>query len=65
MDYAKLFAFAEHNGIHAVDIMPTGARRSAFDAAYRRRARQTPLKLLCTDLAADREATIPGVLRQR
>lgn len=65
VDYAKLFAFAERNGIHAVDIMPTGTRRSAFDAAYRRRARQMPLQQLCTDLAADRDAVIPGVLTQR
>ena len=65
VDYAKLFAFAERNGIHAVDIMPTGSRRSAFDAAYQRRARQTTPQQLCTDLAADRDATIPGVLTPR
>ena len=65
VDYAKLFAFAERNGLHAVDIMPTGPRRSAFDAAYQRRARQMTPQQLCTDLAADRDATIPGVLTQR
>ncbi len=65
VDYAKLFAFAERNGLHAVDIMPAGPRRSAFDAAYHRRARQMTPQQLCTDLAADREATIPGVLTQR
>ena len=65
VDYAKLFAFAERNGLHAVDIMPTGQRRSAFDAAYQRRARQMTPQQLCTDLAADRDAIIPGVLTQR
>ena len=62
VDYAKLFAYAERNGLHAVDILPTGARRSAFDAAYQRQ--MTPQQL-CTDLAADRDASIPGVLTQR
>ena len=65
VDYAKLFAYAEQNGIHAIDILPTGARRSAYDAAYQRRARQMTPQELCTDLAADRDATIPGVLTQR
>ncbi len=65
VDYAKLFAFAEQNGIHAVDIMPTGVRRSAFESAYQRRARQMTPQQLCTDLAADRDAVIPGVLTQR
>ena len=65
VDYGKLFAFAERNGVHAVDLMPTGVRRSAFDSAYQRRARQMTPQQLCTDLAADRDATIPGVLTQR
>ncbi len=65
VDYAKLFAYAEQNNIHTVDILPTGARRSAFDAAYQRRARQMPRQRICTDLAGDRNATIPGVLTQR
>ena len=65
VDYAKLFAFAERNGLRATDLMPTGARRSAFDAAFQRRARQMPRQLVCTDLATDRDADIPGVLTQR
>ena len=65
VDYAKLFAYAERNGVHEVDILPTGVRRSVFDAAYQRRARQMTPQQLCTDLAADRDATIPGVLTQR
>ena len=65
VDYAKLFAFAELHGIHAVDIMPTGVRRSAFESAYQRRARQMTPQQVCTDLAADRDALVPGVLTQR
>ena len=65
VDYDKLFAFAERNGIRPVTILPTGERRAAFDAAYRRRARLVHGDQLCGDLAAARDATIPGVLTAR
>ena len=65
VDYAKLFAFAERNGIDPVDIMPTGERRAAFEAAYGRRVREMPPEQLCSDLAAARAATIPGVFTER
>ena len=45
--------------------MPTGARRAAFDADYRRRSASTDDGALCADLAAQRQADIPGVFLQR
>ena len=65
VDYGRLFAFAEQNGIRPVEIMPSGARRAAFDAAYRRRARERQGDGLCVDLAADRAAAIPSVFKPR
>jgi hypothetical protein len=65
VDYGKLFSFAEQNGIRPVEIMPTGARRTAFDAAYRHRAQERQGDGLCVDLAAERAASIPGVLLPR
>ncbi len=65
VDYGKLFAFAERNGIHPVDIMPLGERRAAFDAAYRRRARDAKGERLCGVLAEERDDTVPGVLLPR
>ncbi len=65
VDYGKLFAFADRNGIRPVEIMPTGSRRPAFDLAYKRRARERQGDALCIDLAADRAAVIPGVFLPR
>ncbi len=65
VDYGRLFAFAEENGIRPVEIMPMGVRRPAFDAAYRHRARERQGDILCVDLAADRAAVIPGVFLPR
>ena len=65
VDYGKLFAFAEQNGIRPTDILPTGARRAAFEDALRGRARERPGDDLCVDLAADRAAAIPGVFKPR
>ena len=65
VDYGKLFAYAESNGIRPVEIMPLGERRAAFDAAYRRRARDTGGDRLCGDLAQERDAVIPGVFTAR
>lgn len=65
VDYGKLFAFAERNGIRPVEIMPLGERRAAFDAAYRRRARETQADRLCGALAQERDAMIPGVFTTR
>ncbi len=55
VDYGRLFAFAERNGIRPVEIMPLGERRAAFDAAYRRRARDTRGDRLCGALAEERD----------
>ena len=65
VDQDKLFAFAERNGINPVDILPTGERRAAFEAAYGRRVREMSPEQLCGDLAAARAATIPGVFTAR
>ena len=65
VDYDRLFAFAESKGIASVDIMPTGPRRAAFEAAYRARARDTATEGLCGPLAAERAALIPGLFSQR
>ena len=65
LDYGRLFAFAERRGVRPVDIMPLGDRRASFDAAYRRRARDTKGDDLCGTLAGAIEATIPGVLTAR
>ncbi|RYC32879.1 hypothetical protein D3273_05270 [Lichenibacterium minor] len=65
VDYGRLFAYAERNGIRPVDIMPFGERRAAFDADYRRRARDTQGSRLCGALAQDRDALIPGVFTAR
>lgn len=65
VDYGRLFAYAASNGIRPVDILPTGERRPAFDAASRRRAREMRGDRLCADLAAARDATIPGVFTAR
>lgn len=65
VDYGRLFAFAASNGIRPVDILPTGERRAAFDAASRRRAREMRGDALCTDLASERDAVIPGVFTAR
>lgn len=65
VDYGKLFAYAESNGIRPVEIMPLGERRAAFDAAYRRRARETRGDQLCGALAQERDAVIPGVFTAR
>ena len=65
VDYGKLFAYAEAHGIRPVDIMPTGERRAAFDAATRKRIDDLPPARLCSDLAADRDAVIPGIFTAR
>ena len=65
VDYGKLFAYAERNGIRPVEIMPLGERRAAFDAAYRRRAREVQGDRLCGTLAQARDAVIPGVFTAR
>ena len=65
VDYGKAFAFLQRNGIDPVDIMPTGTRRAAFDADIRRRAAPTDDGALCADLAAQRQADVPGVFTQR
>ena len=65
VDYGKLFAYAERNGIRPVEIMPLGERRAAFDAAFRRRARDAKGERLCGELAQERAATVPGVLVPR
>lgn len=65
VDYGRLFAFAESNGIPAVEIMPTGPRRAAFEAAYKARAREAGTDQLCGPLAADRAALIPGLFSAR
>ena len=64
-DYGKLFAYAERNGLRPVDVMPLGERRAAFEAAYRRRAREMKPDRLCGELAAERDATVPGVFTPR
>lgn len=65
VDYGKLFAFAERNGVRPVEIMPLGERRATFDAAYRRRAREAKGDRLCRDLAEERDNTVPGVFLPR
>ena len=65
IDYGKAFAFLQKNGIDPADIMPTGPRRPAFDADYRRRSASTDDGALCADLAAQRQADIPGVFLSR
>ncbi len=65
VDYGKLFAYAERHGIDPVDVMPFGGRRSAFDAATRRRTRDAQGDALCGTLAAEVAATIPGVFTAR
>lgn len=65
VDYGRLFAFAEGNGIQPVDIMPTGPRRPAFEAAFRARSREAGVDQLCGPLAADRAAVIPGLFSAR
>lgn len=65
VDYGKLFAYAERNGISPVDVMPLGERRAAFDARYRRRQRERRGADLCGALAAARGAEIPGVFTAR
>ncbi len=65
VDYGRLLAYAERNGIRPVEIMPLGERRAAFDAAYRRRAREALGDRLCGALAQDRDAAIPGVFTAR
>ena len=65
VDYGKLFAYAERNGIRPVEIMPMGERRAAFDADYRRRARETQGDRLCGALAEERDAIVPGVFTAR
>ena len=65
VDYGKLFAYAESNGIRPVEIMPLGERRAAFDAATRRRAREMQGDRLCGALAQGRDAVIPGVFTAR
>ena len=65
VDYGRLFAYAERNGIRPVEIMPLGERRAAFDAAYRRRAREMRGDRLCGALAQDRDAIVPGVFTAR
>ena len=65
VDYGRLFAFAERNGVNPVEIMPLGDRRAAFDAVYLRRAREMPGKRLCDALVQMRDATIPGVFTIR
>lgn len=65
VDYGKLFAFAERNGIRPVDILPLGERRAAFDAAFRRRALDVEGDRLCGALAQSLDATIPGLFTSR
>jgi hypothetical protein len=65
VDYGKLFAYAERNGIRPVEILPLGERRAAFDAAFRRRALDVQGDRLCGALAQSLDATIPGVFTSR
>lgn len=65
VDYGKLFAFAERNGIRPTDIMPAGERHAAFATAYQRRSKETANDRLCGALAAERDAILPGVFTSR
>ena len=65
VDYGKLFAYAETHGIRPIEIMPTGERRAAFEAATRKRVAEMPPARLCSELAADRDAVIPGIFTAR
>ena len=65
VDYAKAFAYLQRNGIDPTDVMPTGPRRAAFEADYRRRSALTDDGALCADLAAQRAAEIPGIFIRR
>ena len=65
VDYGRLFGFAESQGLDPVDVMPTGARRAAFEAVTRSRERQMGTDQLCGPLAADRAALIPGLFSPR
>ncbi len=65
VDYGRLFAFADQNGIRPVDVMPLGERRGAFEAATRKRVKEMRPDRICSDLAADREGVIPGVFTAR
>ena len=65
VDYGRLFAYAEGAGIAPPDIMPTGPRRPAFEAALRGRTRDASTDQLCGPLAADRAARIPGLFSPR
>lgn len=63
--FGMAFTYAEGRGVHATDIMPLGARRAEFQAAYDRRARSTPHDELCGSLARRYDQEFPGLLTAR
>lgn len=65
VDNTRAYGFARRNGIEPTDILPSGPRRAAFEAAMRRREAASDEAELCGHLAAERAADIPGVFTAR
>jgi hypothetical protein len=65
VDFGRAFHAAAAMGLRAVDVMPTGTLRPAFEAAARSRFAKTSHEDLCGDLARSYGERVPGLLRAR
>ena len=65
VNFGRAFQAADAMGLRAVDVMPTGPYRAAFEAAARTRLSDTPHDDLCEAVARAYAARVPGILRLR
>ena len=65
VNFGQAFQAALAMGLRASEVMPTGGRRPAFEAAMRSRFAATPHEDLCESLAKGYAARVPGVIRFR
>ena len=65
VDFGRAFQAAAAMGLRAVDVMPTGALRPAFEVAARSRFARTPHDDLCGALAKHYGEQVPGLFRAR
>lgn len=63
--FGMAFRYAEERGIHMTDVMPMGARRAEFQAAYDRRLEATAHEDLCGSLARQYDEEFPGLFTLR
>jgi hypothetical protein len=65
VDFGRLFRYGEAHGLMMGEILPLGAKRASFEAALQHRLQVSSDAVLCSAIATQDEAAIPGVLGPR